>query len=188
MKTKKFISLAVIFLSLLSLSGCGKKKIDSWAYDHEPDKEILAFYQGDRAVFKGEEYTYREDDTSITILDKNQDMVVHCAKDGNSIILYEKTSYTRNSGDASNGIVGLWTQDNGWSYEFTDEGRFSEDAIFFGRYSVDEKAQCIRLMYDDPIQDAYLYYSLEGDDLMIDYPWPLVRTKGSFDESGQGNS
>lgn len=181
MKIRKFAAGAVIFLSLLSLSGCGSKKVDSWAYNHEPTKEVLAFYKGGKAVFKGEEYTYTEDDTSIVVKDKDNSVFVHCVKDGDGITLYEKTSYHRNGGDTSDGIVGLWTQSNGWSYQFTAEGKFSEDAIFYGSYSVDENEQCIKLMYDDPIPDAYLYFTLDGDELFIDYPWPMVRTQGSSD-------
>ena len=31
-------------------------------------------------------------------------------------------------------------------------------------------------MYNDPIEDAVLYYSLDGDKLAIEYPWPMVPT------------
>ena len=181
MGMKRVVVGAVIVFSLLSLSGCGSKKLDSWAYDHEPAKEVLAFYSGGKAVFKGEEFKYKEDDTSITVTDKENSIKVHCVKDGDKITLYEKTLYQRNGGETADGLVGLWTQDSGWSYEFTAEGKFSEDAIFYGSYSVDEANQCIKLMYDDPIQDAFLYYELDGDKLLIDYPWPMVRTQGTSD-------
>lgn len=183
MKLGKFTAGAVIILSLLSLTGCGSKKIQSLAYNHEPDKEVLAFYDNGKAVFKGEEYKYSADDTSIIITDKDNSTVVHCAKDGDKIILYEKTTYKRQVGKTEDGIVGLWTQGNGWSYEFTAEGKFSEDTFFYGSYSVDEENHCIKLMYDDPIEDAYLYYSLEGDELIVDYPWPMVQTTENADSS-----
>ena len=95
-----------------------------------------------------------------------------------SMVLYEKSTYTYSEGDPKDGIIGLWTQDNGWSYEFTEDGKFSEENIFFGHYSVDEENKCIRLMYDDPIEDAYLYYTLDGNKLTVDYPWPMVKLEG----------
>ena len=182
MKMKNIAAGAVIILSILSLTGCGKKT-ESWAYNHEPEKEILAFYSNGKATYKGETYKYTRDDSYINLKDKSNSTQLRYVKDGENIILYEKSTYHRQGGDAEDGIVGLWSQDNGWSYQFTEEGKFSEDNVFFGSYSVDEGEQCIKLMYDDPLEDAYLYYSLDGNDMTIDYPWPLVPTQAG-QESG----
>ena len=89
--------------------------------------------------------------------------------------LYEESTYTR-SGEGE-GVVGNWLQGNGWSYVFTDSGEFSEENIFFGHYTVDEKKSRIKLMYDEPMEDAYLYYTLNGDKLTVAYPWPMVRVQ-----------
>lgn len=188
MKMGKIAAGAVIFLSLLSLSGCGSKKVESWAYDHEPDKEVLAFYSDGKATFKGEDLKYTEDATSINVTGEDNSTKIHCVKEDDNIILYEKTTYKRMVGSSEDGLVGLWTQGNGWSYEFTAEGKFSEDTFFYGRYSVDEANHCIKLMYDDPIEDAYLYYSLDGDELTVDYPWPMVKTQENAAASNSKNS
>ena len=43
-------------------------------------------------------------------------------------------------------------------------------------------------MYSDPIEDAVLYYSLDGDKLTIDYPWPMVVTqKTAASNKGESN-
>lgn len=175
MKMKRFIAGAVLFLSLLSLSGCGRKA-ESWAYNHEPTKEVLALYSNGKATYKDNEYKYKRDDSYIYLKDKDDTTSLRYVKDGDNIILYEKSTYHRSDGQGD-GLVGLWTQDNGWSYQFTEDGKFSEDSIFFGSYSVDTQEQCIKLMYDDPLQDAFLYYTLEGNELSIEYPWPMVPTQ-----------
>ena len=59
-------------------------------------------------------------------------------------------------------------------FQFNEDGKFCEDNIFYGYYSVDEEASTIKLMYDEPLQDALLYYRLNGNELTIDYPWTLV--------------
>ena len=46
----------------------------------------------------------------------------------------------------------------------------------------DEEAGTIKLMYDDPIEDTLLYYSIDGDDMTIDYPWPMVKTGSGKDK------
>lgn len=169
--------LALIFLSALLLTGCGKKA-ESWAYIHEPEKEIISLYDNGKAVYKGEKYTYTKDDSYITLTDDNNEVTkLRYVMEDDKMILYERSTYEFDGEKNSDGIVGVWKQDNGWSYQFTEDGKFSEENIFFGHYTVDEENSCIRLMYDDPIEDACLYYSLNGDELTVDYPWPMVQTK-----------
>ena len=95
--------------------------------------------------------------------------------DGDNMTLYEESTYTRVG--TGEGVVGTWTQSNGWSYVFTENGEFSEEGIFYGHYTVEEANSRIKLMYDDPIEDAYLYYTLDGDKLTVAYPWPMVRVQ-----------
>ncbi|MBO6239485.1 MAG: hypothetical protein J6O61_01235 [Butyrivibrio sp.] len=179
-KLKYFLVSAAILSISLQLLGCGKKaeKTESWAYSHEPGEEILSFYDDGEAFYKGEKYSYSKDDSYITLDDDNGDHLgLRYVMEGDTMLLYEKSTYEYDGQKNTDGIVGVWKQDNGWEYQFTDDGRFSEENIFFGRYTVDEENCCIRLMYDDPIEDAYLYYELDGKELTIDYPWPMVRTE-----------
>ncbi|WP_026527925.1 hypothetical protein [Butyrivibrio sp. VCD2006] len=181
-----FLIIAITALLILP-TGCGSKKIESWAYTHEPDKETIALYDNGKAVFKGENYTYTKDDSWITLTDKSKnELKLRYEMNGEGMTLYEKSTYkldksaenaeTENNGDGES-IIGTWVQDNGWSYVFTPEGEFSEEGIFFGHYSVDDEKSCIRLMYNDPIEDAFLYYTLNGDELTVDYPWPMTKTE-----------
>ena len=174
---------AALTLSFL-LMGCSGKA-EHWAYNHEPDKDALVLYENGKAVFKDVEYTYTRDDTFINLTDQSGETVPHrYVKDDahEQIYFYEPALYHRNEGSDGEGIIGMWTQDNGRNqFQFSKEGTFSEENIFFGNYLVDEEAGTIKLMYSDPIEDTLLYYTLDGDDLKIDYPWPMVKT-GSVKE------
>ena len=178
---KKFKNSFIIITALSSvilLAGCSGKKIESWAYSHEPEKEVIALYDNGMAVYKDARYTYSKDDSYITLVDKDKNETkLKYTLNGDKMTLYEKSTYKLEENTENDGIIGTWVQDNGWSYVFTPEGEFSEEGIFFGHYSVDENESCIKLMYNDPIEDAYLYYTLNGDELTVDYPWPMVNTE-----------
>ncbi len=181
MKKSKYFLVA---LSLLCLSpmlfGCGKtaEKTESWAYMHEPKEEVLSLYDDGEAIYKGEKYSYTKDDSYISLLDESgAQEKIRYEMEGNTMLLYEESTYEYSGTKTGDGITGIWTQDNGWSYQFTEDGKFSEENIFFGHYTVDEANSCIKLMYDDPIEDAYLYYELDGNKLTVAYPWPMVETQ-----------
>ena len=179
-KLEYYLVTMLALCASLVLFGCGKaaEKTESWAYIHEPSEEILSFYDDGEALYKGEKYSYSKDDSYIMLDDDNGDHLgLRYVMEGDTMLLYEKSTYEYDGQKDTDGIVGVWKQDNGWEYQFTDDGKFSEENIFFGRYTVDEENSCIKLMYDDPIEDAYLYYELDGDELTIDYPWPMVKTE-----------
>ncbi len=169
---------AVSFLSVFILGGCGSKSED-WAYAHDPSTEILELSDNGKAEYKGNSYSYTQDDNFINLTAKSgESLSLRYEMEKDSMILYEKSTYSYSGEKTSDGIVGLWTQPNGWSYQFTEDGKFAEENIFFGHYALDEENSCIKLMYDDPIEDCYLYYTLDGDKLTVDYPWPMVKING----------
>ena len=179
MKRLNICTFCISFLLVSAvLSGCGSKT-EKWAYVHEPEEEIIALSDNGKATYKGSEYTYTKDDTYINLKDKSsgQEESLRYEMNGDQMTLYEESTYTRQGETDEDSVVGVWTQDNGWSYQFTEDGSFSEENIFFGHYSIDEAKSCIKLMYDDPIEDAYLYYTLNGDELTVAYPWPMVRVQ-----------
>ncbi len=177
MKTyRHFASIILLASALIMLAGCGSVK-ESWAYSHDPATEIISLSDNGKAVYNGVRYSYTQDDEFITLKDKKgTELKLRYIPDNEGMILYEKSVYEYQGEGEPDGIIGLWTQENGWSFEFTEDGKFGEESIFFGHYSIDESNSSIKLMYDDPIQDAILYYSLDGNKLTIDYPWPMVRT------------
>ena len=172
MKKLRVYSLAIAMLFVLTvLGGCGSKT-EKWAYDYEPTEAVIALSEDGKATYKGNEYTYTKDDTYITLKDENgEQQKIRYEMNGDKMTLYEESTYRRD------GEVGNWLQGNGWSYVFTDSGEFSEENIFFGHYTVDEEKSRIKLMYDEPMEDAYLYYTLNGDKLTVAYPWPMVRVQ-----------
>ncbi|RKM56073.1 hypothetical protein D6856_14830 [Butyrivibrio sp. XB500-5] len=190
---KKSLIVGILIFATLTLNGCGKK-VESWAYNHEPDKEILALYDNGNAVFKNEKYKYIKDDKFITLTAKDgNEFKMHYDTDNEGIVLYEIEKYTACEGTDANGnsidfseedkqgIVGYWLHENGnSSFVFSNDGRFMEDNSFGGQYAVDEASGQIKLMYDADFrfQDAFLYYSVNGDTLTIEYPWPMVHTTG----------
>ncbi|MCR4764294.1 MAG: hypothetical protein K5696_12275 [Lachnospiraceae bacterium] len=175
-------SFATLLMVCALLAGCGAGRTEHWAYIHAPEEEVLTLSADGSAVYKGEKVTCTKDGSFITLKDASGTESLHrYVMDGDKMIFYERSVYTRDAQVAGSGVVGVWTQDNGWSYQFTEEGTFSEESIFHGHYSVDEAGGSIRLMYDDPIEDAVLYYQLseDGNQLTIDYPWPMVHVDKS---------
>ncbi len=167
------MGIAVIVLGIF-LSGCGDRT-EKWAYVHDPLEEVISLSEDGSCTYKGNRYTYTMNDTFINL--KGEDGSVTSLRyemNGEQMTLYEESTYSL-EGEDTDSIVGVWKQDNGWSYQFTENGEFSEENIFHGHYLLDEKNGCIKLMYDDPIEDAYLYYVLNGDELTVAYPWPMVR-------------
>ena len=173
------ITLGITVISAVAmLSGCGSHN-EKWAYSHDPQEPVISLSDSGSATYKGNRYTYEKDDSFITLKDDKGSIIrLRYQMDGDQMTLYEESTYDLCTEDTGT-IVGVWKQDNGWSYQFTANGEFAEENIFHGHYSVDESKKCIKLMYDDPIEDAYLYYALNdsGDKLTVAYPWPMVRVK-----------
>jgi hypothetical protein len=174
-RIKILTSLTALLCMIAIIGGCGATT-EKWAYIHEPTKAVIALSTNGKATYKGNEYSYTEDGDYIILRNKEGDQQsLRYVMDGDKMTLYEESTYTRVG--SGNGLVGDWQQGNGWSYVFTEDGKFSEESIFYGHYTVDEDNSRIKLMYDDPIEDAYLYYTLDGDKLTVAYPWPMVRVK-----------
>ena len=170
----KSLSCLTIILAMTILMGCGAKT-ERWAYNHEPETEVLALSDNGKAVFKGEKYTYTKDENYIRLkTDSGVEMPLRYFVTKDGMTVYETSVYKLDGNGSDEGIVGSWKQDNGWVFEFTAEGVFNEDNFFSGHYSVNEADNSIKLMYDEPIEDAILYFERSGDELTIEYPWPMV--------------
>ena len=152
---------------------------ESWAYNHEPEKEILRLREDGTALFKGTEYSYSKDDQFITMTDdKNQSLKLRYKMTKEGMYLYEQTTYHFNGEGEPEGLLGVWVggPEDRLSYEFTSSGTFREDGYFPGHYLADPEAGTIKLMYNDHFEDTYIYYTLNGKELFVEYPWPLVTT------------
>ncbi|MCR5831479.1 MAG: hypothetical protein K6G67_04975 [Lachnospiraceae bacterium] len=181
MDRKTAAVLISLVFSAFALTACGRNTA-SWAYIHEPEKEILALSDNGKAVYKGSNYTYTKDASFITLKGSDGSEVkmryVPDDKDEGKMTLYEKKGYNFKGEGHPDSVIGVWFDDNERSsYQFTEKGTFTEDNIFYGHFFVDENEKTIKLMYDEPMEDTILYYELDGDRLTIDYPWPMVKTK-----------
>lgn len=178
---KKFSAVLTSFVIMaLFLTGCGSKAI-GWAYSHDPATEIISLSDNGKAVYKGSNYTYTQDSSFITLKGSDGSEIrlryIPDSKDEGKMLLYEKTTYNYAGEGVPDSFIGAWVDDNNRSsFQFTDKGTFSEDNIFYGHFTADTEESSIKLMYDEPLEDTMIYYSLEGNRLTIDYPWSMVRT------------
>ena len=163
----------------------GKKPNDfsSWAPIYEETKESLSFGTDGSITYKNEKFdSYTVDDNFITLKGEKELKLRYVMKQ-KKMLLYDAKPYKfvkvagTYDGIVEGSLVGLWRYDNNYSYEFTDKGTFYEDGNFPGHYSVNEEDHSIKLMYNDHFEDIFLYYSLDGDILTIEYPWSMVPTK-----------
>ena len=184
MKVKKLLAIvSVLAFCILAFAGCGKKKsketVDQWAYPHDTETPVLSLYKDGTATFKKQNYKkYELENNEIRLFDdKGLALAMTYVDQGETRYLFEKTVYHYNTTFGSDGstIVGVWESDERLSFEFTDRGTFLEDGVLPGYYTVDEEKGTIRLVYNEPIDDAVLYYTLQDGNLTIEYPWPMVK-------------
>lgn len=180
---KRFIAVFLIALLVL-LAGCGSAELapeakdiqGEWAYIHSDDVASLVLKPNGKAVFENENYTYNCEDGRLILTDSHGDQLSmrYFLEDG-KLILYKQTTYTCSSPTGSNGVVGLWeAPKDHWSFEFTADGTFREDGYFPGFYTVNETDGTIKLVYNDKFEDTVIYYSISGNELTVEYPWPMV--------------
>lgn len=148
-----------------------------WAYVHDTENAALVFETTGYAVLDGEPYTYEYDDQFIklTAMDGTVTNMRYVA-DNKGMYIYKHTTYTYTGSGAPNGLIGNWEcKEKKWLFEFSDKGTFMEDGYFPGYYSVDEENGTFKLMYNDHFEDTECYYSIDGNELSIEYPWRMVK-------------
>jgi hypothetical protein len=189
------ILICVLLSAVFPLGGCTKENgestapgntaghelLASWAYIHDPETEVLAFTTDGLAFYHGKQYTYSQEGDFLTLTDedgKETTMRFIQAREG-KMLLYERTEYHYAGISKPDGIIGYWTggPEDRLSYEFTKKGTYLEDGTFPGHYSEDPENGTIKLMYNARLEDTLIYYSVDGDKLTIDYPWPMVKTE-----------
>lgn len=177
--------LAALLCMMICLSGCGSELSEEaaalqgkWAYIHDETTVILALKNSGKALYHDEEYVRYDCDgewISLTAAD-GEEIKLRYFADGEDIYLYEPAVYTYTGDGTPEGIVGTWENGN-WSFEFTEEGSFKEDGYFPGRYSVNEAEGSFKLMYNDPFEDTTCYYHMDGREMLVEYPWHMVKAK-----------
>ena len=187
MKKIKKTALAVfIVLILTGLCSCSAKNPEenaagnageycgSWAYIHDKDTEILKLGTDGKAKYLGTAYTYVFTDGYIELTASDGTVArMKFIPQYDYMLLYEPKVYSWDGDGEPDGIVGMWKNGN-LSFEFTDKGSYNEDGVFPGHYTLNEEEHSIKLAYNDHFADIYLYYRIEGNKLMIEYPSPVV--------------
>ena len=170
----------LLLCAALLLTGCvsgveAKNLRGEWAYIHDTETVILKLTAGGKAVFHEKDYTYTCDAEFITLTSGEEELCLRYKLENEQLYLYEQTEYVYEGGMPNDGLVGKWSdKDDNWSFEFTDTGTFREDGYFPGSYSVNEAEGTFKLMYNDPFEDATCYYTIDGNKLLVEYPWVLV--------------
>ena len=174
------ISILLIAASVL-LSGCGAQNNDplcgAWAYNHAPETPVLTIENNGSAVFDGKSCACRSDDSFLYLTADGATTAMRYELNDDGMYLYEPTEYTYDGEGTPDGLVVRWVNEQGWDFEFTAQGTFIEDGYFPGRYSVNEAEDTFKLMYNDPFEDTTCYYHIDGKEMLVEYPWHMVRAK-----------
>ena len=181
---KKFL-LGIMAVAVLLFAGCGaqaelssqaQELCGKWAYIHDEATTVLELKNNGKAEFHEEKYSWNCDDTFLSLTSGGETLHLRYAWDGEDIYLYEQTTYTCEG--SHDGLIGKWVSEkDNWSFEFTKNGTFNEDGYFPGHYLVDEAAGTFKLVYNDPFEDTTCYYRMEGDQVLVEYPWHMVPAK-----------
>ena len=181
---KKVAATAIGCLILAtSLSGCSDEEqpyFGKWAYIHEDTETVLTLKSNGKGEFEGNKFTYTVEDDFLVFTDSEGNKESHRFQmDGDQMLFYEQETYSldKSKTETNDGLIGCWVNDKKLSYEFTDNGSFMEDGHFPGHYTLDESNSSVKLAYNDHFADTVLYYSIDGEQLTVDYPWPMVHTK-----------
>ena len=182
---KKLICVVCMLLALLLLAGCAEKTdlspeaqklVGKWAYEYEPETAVLILNQNGSAKFDGKKYdrfTYDGEFLELSFKDGPAQQI-RCLTDEKGVLLYRRAEYECDG--THEGLIGNWKDEKDkWSFQFTDTNAFFEDGMFPGTFFVDEAAGSIRLKYaGGELEDTVCYYTIEGDTLILDYPWRMV--------------
>lgn len=183
---KRFITIFLIAVLIL-LAGCAAADLSpqaqaiqgKWAYIHDEETVILKLKSDGSAVFHDKDYTYDCDDEYIMLKSEDgEELNLRYLLDGDDFYIFEQTTYTYDGKGKPDGIEGIWTcAEKKWKFEFTDEGTFMEDGYFPGHYYLNEQDSSFKLIYNDQFEDTVCYYHLSGDEMMLEYPWHMVKAK-----------
>lgn len=179
MKKNWVKQIAVMILGATLLTACGGQTDEftgSWAYNHDPDTTIVKFYKDGEMLYEGKKYTYTASDGVLNLSDGSSSLKLRYEENKDGMLLYFPATFESEDQASSDSVVGTWNcVDNDWSFVFMENGEFSEDAIFPGNYTVDSSEGSIKLMYIDHFEDATLYYTMDGNRMVVEYPWQMVK-------------
>lgn len=174
---RRYISLiCMISMVVAFLTGCGKTAFEGeWAYIHD-DQTVALKIHGSQAELDGVKCkaTMNEDVLVLKAKDGTVYEIESGDKDG-EITLYKYTTYVYDGEGEPQDLIGTWTSSENWSFEFTDDGTFKEDGYFPGFFIDNKEDHTFSLIYNDHFIDTVCGYTIDGNQLTVRYPWPMVK-------------
>jgi len=174
----RYISLIFILSVTLSiLIGCSKGPYDGeWSYIHD-DKTVALVLSGKKAEVDGIKCSVNTKGDVLELTGSDGSHYEVSASDTKDrITLYKFTTYEYKGEGEPDGLIGVWESKEKWSFEFTKDGTFKEDGYFPGYFTENRDEKTIKLVYNDHFVDTVCKYSVEGNKLIVEYPWPMVKT------------
>ena len=183
-KTRLPATFLAVVLILISLTACGKNEKEpegifgSWSYIHDKETAIAVFRENGTAEYEEKEYSFEYDSQFIKLKDADGTSIeLRYELNNKGMYLYKNTIYTFSGEGDPKGLIGEWScPEKNWTFAFTEEGTFIEDGYFPGTYVVNYENSTFKLAYKDHFEDTVCYFELEGNQLLIQYPWQMVRT------------
>ena len=177
---KKVVLFILTVILIFSFTACGKNAsaTGKWAYNYEPETTVLEVRRNGQAVYNGASYSCKDDGQFLVLSSAGEELHLrYLLKDGD-MLLYIPTEYGYSGEGTPKDLTGLWqTGDKKWSFEFTEDGRFSEDGLFSGNFTADKGSSTFTLIYNEDFADTVCYYSINGNTLTVEYPWTMVKGK-----------
>lgn len=176
-RTNLLIVFLLLCLEICCFSGCSKIS-GKWAYGHDPETPILELKKDGSAVYKGQTYGYKLADSFIELKDADGEaMRLRYREDGDKLFLYEPTVFKYQGDGNADKLAGYWLSDSNSSFEFTATGIFCEDGLFTGVYKTNPEGTQFTLDYNEYFADTTCYYTIEDNQMTVEYPWGLVKVK-----------
>ena len=181
-----FLALGLILILSLfaaaSAENAGFRPGD-WAFNYEPESSVLLLREDGTAVWKGNEYTWKDDGEWLHLApDGGEEILIRYQATEEKTLIWLPVEYQRVEEVPGEGLAGAWIgkESEGSSFIFREADRmFLEDGTFTGTFRTDEEAGTVLLVYLQHLfDDTLCYFRLEGNDiLLMEYPWALVETQ-----------
>lgn len=146
-----------------------------WVSPDVPEQAVLTVAEDGTVLYRGIAYEPQiADPVSLLVPREGEGSPLRCMLSDDQMVLFLPTVYSRHEEDQGTGFPGVWMSTaGGSSFIFTEDGRFLEDGVFTGTFSLDDAEESFTLHYQGPFEDTLCYCGLEGDTLTVEYPWKL---------------
>ena len=171
------VCLFMTYAAAAPAEGASASPVGEWVFTDIPDRTLMILNEDGTAFYGGQALVWKDMGGSLFLTDEvgGSLQLPYCpSKTGMTVWLpcvYERISQIGGSGE----IIGTWKAggNSQSSFVFTEDGRFLEDGIFSGSYTVDAERAAVILRYQGPFADTEIFYAFMDEALVIYYPWAL---------------